>query len=379
MFSPVDNFHIMSTLTDDDAFTLSSIESRIAYLISQQFCTSAENNLSSTCANTLQKVVKQAIVSSEGGKRLRALLTIAAFNSFTDENNTSKIQKQSIFDIACALEVFQTAALIHDDIIDESALRRGKPSAYCALSASLNNKHIGAGLGIMLGDLLATESFDIARSAAKNFTYNEELLEAFASMQKNVGIGQVLDLSIEMMDLSDPLQLAKSSLNVFRWKTASYTTVAPLTLGFLAGSMKPDEAYELALLIGDPLGIAFQLADDLLDIVSDSKHTGKPIGGDIREGKRAVLLADALQYGNSEERDTLLKAYLSKSRSEDDVEKIIKIYYSTGAIENSIKRISKLWQESRKAIDNSQLTSSGKNLLHSISERFIPEVWRNVQ
>lgn len=379
MFSPVDNFHIMSTLTDDDAFTLSSIESRIAYLISQQFCTSAENNLSSTCANTLQKVVKQAIVSSEGGKRLRALLTIAAFNSFTDENNTSKIQKQSIFDIACALEVFQTAALIHDDIIDESALRRGKPSAYCALSASLNNKHIGAGLGIMLGDLLATESFDIARSAAKNFTYGEELLEAFASMQKNVGIGQVLDLSIEMMDLSDPLQLAKSSLNVFRWKTASYTTVAPLTLGFLAGSMKPDEAYELALLIGDPLGIAFQLADDLLDIVSDSKHTGKPIGGDIREGKRAVLLADALQYGNSEERDTLLKAYLSKSRSEDDVEKIIKIYYSTGAIENSIKRISKLWQESQKAIDNSQLTSSGKNLLHSISERFIPEVWRNVQ
>lgn len=379
MFSPVDNFHIMSTLTDDDAFTLSSIESRIAYLISQQFCTSAENNLSSTCASTLQKVVKQAIVSSEGGKRLRALLTIAAFNSFTDENNTSKIQKESIFDIACALEVFQTAALIHDDIIDESALRRGKPSAYCALSASLNNKHIGAGLGIMLGDLLATESFDIARSAAKNFTYNEELLEAFASMQKNVGIGQVLDLSIEMMDLSDPLQLAKSSLNVFRWKTASYTTVAPLTLGFLAGSMKPDEAYELALLIGDPLGIAFQLADDLLDIVSDSKHTGKPIGGDIREGKRAVLLADALQYGNSEERDTLLKAYLSKSRSEDDVEKIIKIYYSTGAIENSIKRISKLWQESQKAIDNSQLTSSGKNLLHSISERFIPEVWRNVQ
>ena len=379
MFSPVDNFHIMSTLTDDDAFTLSSIESRIAYLISQQFCTSAENNLSSTCANTLQKVVKQAIVSSEGGKRLRALLTIAAFNSFTDENNTSKIQKQSIFDIACALEVFQTAALIHDDIIDESALRRGKPSAYCALSASLNNKHIGAGLGIMLGDLLATESFDIARSAAKNFTYNEEVLEAFASMQKNVGIGQVLDLSIEMMDLSDPLQLAKSSLNVFRWKTASYTTVAPLTLGFLAGSMKPDEAYELALLIGDPLGIAFQLADDLLDIVSDSKHTGKPIGGDIREGKRAVLLADALQYGNSEERDALLKAYLSKSRSEDDVEKIIKIYYSTGAIENSIKRISKLWQESQKAIDNSQLTSSGKNLLHSISERFIPEVWRNVQ
>lgn len=379
MFSPVDNFHTMSTLTYDDTCTLSSIESRIAHLISQQFCTKAKNNLSSTCAKTFKQVVDQAIDSSEGGKRLRALLTVAAFNSVADENKTSKIQKQSIFDIACALEVFQTAALIHDDIIDESALRRGKPSAYCALSAALNNQHIGTGLGLMLGDLLAAESFDITRIAAKNFTYGDELLSAFADMQKNVGIGQVLDLSIEMMDLSDPCQLAESSLNVFRWKTASYTTIAPLTLGFLAGSVKPDYAYELACNIGDSLGIAFQLADDLLDIVSDSKHTGKPIGGDIREGKRAVLLADALQYGNKQERDTLLKAYLSKSRSEDDVKQIIKIYYSTGAIDSSIKRINKLWQESQKAIDNSQLTNSGKNILHSISERFIPEVWRNVQ
>ena len=130
----------------------------------------------------------------------------------------------------------------------------------------------------MLGDLLATESFDIARNRAKNFTYGEELLAAFASMQRNVGIGQVLDLSIEMMQLDNPIQLAESSLNVFRWKTASYTTVAPLTLGFLAANMQPTEAYNLANSIGNSLGVAFQIADDLLDIVSDSKITGKPIG-----------------------------------------------------------------------------------------------------
>ena len=231
----------------------------------------------------------------------------------------------------------------------------------------------------MLGDLLATESFDITRGAAKHFAYDEELLAAFASMQRNVGIGQVLDLSIEMMQLDDPVKLAESSLNVFRWKTASYTTIAPLTLGLLAASMEPHEAYQLAHNIGDPLGIAFQLADDLLDIVSDSKHTGKPIGGDIREGKRAVLLADALQHSNKHEQDILLEAYTSDSRSEDDVQRIIQIYHTSGAIERSQQRIMNLWKQSQNAIDASSLNSNGKTILHTISQRFIPEAWRNVQ
>ena len=198
-------------------------------------------------------------------------------------------------------------------------------------------------------------------------------------MQRNVCIGQVLDLSIEMMQLDNPIQLAESSLNVFRWKTASYTTVAPLTLGFLAANMQPTEAYNLANSIGNSLGVAFQIADDLLDIVSDSKITGKPIGGDIREGKRAVLLADALQYGNDNEREILLKAYTSSTRSEDDVNKIIQIYHTSGAIEKSKKRIENLWNDSQQAIESSTLSDSGKAILHEISKRFIPEAWRNVQ
>ena len=380
MFSPVDNFHIMSTFVDSSC-TLKDIELRIASLISQQFQThvNINNHLSSTCAHTLQQVIRQAIVSSEGGKRLRALLMLAAFQSLADGNTIQKNQEQAIFDIACALEIFQTAALIHDDIIDESALRRGKPSAHYALSSACSNRHIGTGLGLMLGDLLATESFDITRGAAKHFAYDEELLAAFASMQRNVGIGQVLYLSIEMMQLDDPVKLAESSLNVFRWKTASYTTIAPLTLGLLAASMEPHEAYQLAHNIGDPLGIAFQLADDLLDIVSDSKHTGKPIGGDIREGKRAVLLADALQHSNKHEQDILLEAYTSDSRSEDDVQRIIQIYHTSGAIERSQQRIMNLWKQSQNAIDASSLNSNGKTILHTISQRFIPEAWRNVQ
>ena len=378
MFSPVDNFHSMSTLTDYHC-TLNDIESRIRTLILQQFSTTAASNLSSTCATTLQKVVEQAITSSEGGKRLRALLLLSTFQAVSGDTDTNEIQQQAIFDVACALEVFQTAALIHDDIIDESALRRGKPSAYCALSSAYNDQHIGTGLGLMLGDLLATASFVITNAASQHFVYSKEILEAFADMQKNVGVGQVLDLSIEMMQLDNPKQLAESSLNVFRWKTASYTTVAPLTLGFLAGHIPPQEAYELAQRIGDPLGIAFQIADDVIDIVSDSKHTGKPIGGDIREGTRAVLLADALQYGSATEQSVLRKAYTGASRSDDDVKQIIQIYYTSGAIDRSKQRIMELWNQSQQAIETSKLSDNAKTILHTISERFIPEAWRNVQ
>ena len=82
----------------------------------------------------------------------------------------------------------------------------------------------------------------------------------------------------------------EASLNVFRWKTASYTTIAPLEFGMLAAGIGKDDARKQALAVGLPLGLAFQLADDLLDVVSSSSNTGKPVGGDIREGKRTVLL-----------------------------------------------------------------------------------------
>ncbi len=359
----------------------SCIDTRISELIYNQFDSLACKNLISNCSETLKSVVSQAILSSQGGKRLRALLALKAFDAAKEsskENNGhfSNDSKSAMLNLACALEVFQTAALVHDDIIDESALRRGKPSAYCALSKATNSQHIGTGLGLMLGDILASQSFDISRKACENLQNPHEVLCEFANMQKNVGIGQILDLSIEMMSLDNPQKLAESSINVFRWKTASYTTIAPLALGFLAAGMQKDYAIDLANQIGDPLGIAFQLADDLLDIVSDSTHTGKPIGGDIKEGKRAVLLADALELCTPEDKLFLINAYTSSSRNEDDVKRIIDIYNKSGAISKSKERIHNLWVKSQEKISNSTLNANSKVILRNISSMFIPKEWQ---
>ena len=104
------------------------------------------------------------------------------------------------------------------------------------------------------------------------------MVSAFLNMHREVEIGQVLDLAVELNTLDDPEELASASLNVFRWKTASYTTIAPLEFGMLAAGLAPADARRLALAIGLPLGLAFQLADDLLDVIGSSRNTGKTGG-----------------------------------------------------------------------------------------------------
>ncbi|MCH9276527.1 polyprenyl synthetase family protein [Bifidobacterium amazonense] len=331
------------------AAEMTSIEPRIAELIRHSMALRETDGVAGPCAGVLRDVVSQALTSSEGGKRLRARLALAAFDQAT-HGDASDERRAGMLDLACAIEVFQTAALVHDDIIDESDLRRGKPSAHRALSQATHSDAIGRGLGIMLGDLLATASVDIADDASRRLASSDGIVAAFLNMHKEVEVGQVLDLAVELAPLDDPAALADASLNVFRWKTASYTTIAPIELALLAAGHDPDESRRTALAIGRPLGLAFQLADDLLDVVGSSSRTGKPVGGDIREGKRTVLLADALDMASPAERDELVDAFSAPSRGDDRVGRVIALFESTGAVARSRERIAALWDESRAAI-----------------------------
>ncbi len=282
----------------------------------------------------------QAVTSSEGGKRLRALLTLDAFRAFASQDVAER-DMDAVFDLACADEVFQTGALVHDDIIDDSDLRRGKPSAHRALATDTHSDAIGHGLGIMLGDMLATASVDIANKAACRLSSGSSVVSAFLNMHREVEIGQVLDLAVELNTLDDPEELAEASLNVFRWKTASYTTIAPLEFGMLAAGLAPADARRLALAIGLPLGLAFQLADDLLDVIGSSRNTGKPVGGDIREGKRTVLLADAIEAAGDVERRELIDMWEAESRDEAHVQachRIVRIHWCHRTFQGTDRR-----------------------------------------
>lgn len=216
-----------------DSSSIGAIETRIRELVHDYVgVNGTDAPITPALRPMFHAVADQALSSSEGGKRLRALLTLDAYDVLAGapDSTQSQSKRAKVLDFACAIEVFQTAALVHDDLIDDSDLRRGKPSAHCALTSFAGARNIGRGLGLMLGDMLATACTLIMEDASTGMVEHRRLVEAFLSMQRDVEVGKVLDLAIERMPLDDPQALAEASLDVFRWKTASYTTIAPLTL-----------------------------------------------------------------------------------------------------------------------------------------------------
>ncbi|NMN00371.1 serralysin [Bifidobacterium sp. DSM 109958] len=363
---------------------LSVLEPRIAALVAQHAGVPEGMTVPRTCRAVMDDVAGQAVTSSEGGKRLRALLALAAFDAARGDDPSDArgaARRDAVVDMACAIEVFQTAALVHDDIIDDSDLRRGRPSAHRALiddlAAAPQAESMGRGLGIMLGDLLATASVSIAHDAAVRLNASRPALRAFLAMHREVEIGQVLDLAVEQVPLDRPEILAQTSLSVFRWKTASYTTIAPIELGLIAAVVNPAKARAVAESIGVSLGLAFQLADDLIDVIGSTSSTGKPVGGDIREGKRTVLLADALQRADDAQRAELIRMFEAPERDGDDVARAIELFERTGAVERSRERIATLWSSAMRAVDDAAellgLSGARRETLAQACSRFIPE------
>ena len=338
----------------------------------EQYRAAVEDYLSALFAGSapydrLYDAMRYSVLS--GGKRIRPVLTL-------EFARLGGIDWHLALPYACALELVHNYSLIHDDLpcMDDDDLRRGKPSAHRALATDTHSDAIGHGLGIMLGDMLATASVDIANKAACRLGSGSSVVSAFLNMHREVEIGQVLDLAVELNTLDDPEELASASLNVFRWKTASYTTIAPLEFGMLAAGLAPADARRLALAIGLPLGLAFQLADDLLDVIGSSRNTGKPVGGDIREGKRTVLLADAIEAAGDVERRELIDMWEAESRDEAHVRRAIALFESTGAIARSKERIAGLWLESKAAIETLELSQDRKDMLTEACARFVPIV-----
>ena len=306
----------------------------------------------------MQDVAAQALLSDLGGKRLRALLLLAT--SRLSAGAADQQRELLALDQGCAIEIFQTGALVHDDIMDDSDERRGRPSAHRALAdaigkfapSSLTAKAragAGTGLGIMLGDLLATLSLRVAVRSLSDRKSTGMLVHPIVSrlltMQQDVEIGQVLDEANCVISLDDPQALIRNCEAIYLRKTASYTCVAPISIGLLLAGFPTKEADRWAQSIGRPLGLAFQISDDLKDIVPSARPTGKPLFGDLREGKRTMLLADALRLGSPDERRTLARLYTASSRSENDVRDIRRILVSSGSIDASFRRLADLREE----------------------------------
>ena len=248
-----------------------------------------------------------------GGKRFRALFCYWGWQAVSgvrteDRPVIDPLAEPSASDdlnavvlAASALEIFHAAALVHDDIMDNSDTRRGMPAAHRRFEGlhadsrwSGSARGFGQSAALLLGDLLlgwSDELFDTGIQLLASPDVRDAARAEFNTMRTQVTVGQYLDILEERAWNSFPEgdQLSRAH-RVIVYKSAKYSIEAPLAIGALLGGATPSQVAALRD-FGLPLGIAFQLRDDLLGVFGDPETTGKPAGDDLREGKRTVLIA----------------------------------------------------------------------------------------
>ncbi len=250
----------------------------------------------------------------QGGKRLRARFCLTGWEAVAETRDRAATPPPAVISAAASLEVFHAAALVHDDLIDNSDTRRGRPAAHRALQAAHARSGwagdaaaFGRSASVLLGDLLVAWSDDLFESglAAAPHDIAAAARAEYARMRRDVTIGQYLDIAEESAFLTAPdHEHAERALSVASLKSARFSVVQPLVIGAaLAGA---DAAQRAALSgFGHPIGMAFQLRDDVLGVFGDEAVTGKPSGDDLREGKRTVLIAYAREAVPASVRRTL--------------------------------------------------------------------------
>lgn len=208
------------------------------------------------------------------------------------------VEPDALWRLCASLEVFQAAALVHDDLIDNSDTRRGRPAAHRALEAehrtagwSGDAAAFGRSGAVLLGDLLVAWSDDLLEDALQGLPNAPAVRAEYARMRRDVTIGQFLDIAEESAwSVSSLDEHAERALRVISFKSARYSVAQPLRLGALLAGADAEQLDALES-FGMPLGMAFQLRDDVLGVFGDAALTGKPSGDDLREGKRTVLIA----------------------------------------------------------------------------------------
>ncbi|NIK60488.1 polyprenyl synthetase family protein [Kribbella shirazensis] len=303
----------------------------------------------------LTEQVQAARDATSGGKRLRPSFCYWGFRAAGGD------PALPILPAAASLEMLHVSALVHDDVMDSSDVRRGAPAAHRRFEALQRERAeksgyggdpvgFGVGAAILLGDLcliwadelLHTSGFDAAALARAE--------QYFDAVRVEVTAGQYLDLVAQASGESD-MDLA---LRVLRYKSATYTIERPLHIGAaLAGG----DAHLISALSGYglPLGEAFQLRDDLLGVFGDPALTGKPAGDDLREGKRTVLIAYAVDHASEAQLVEFDRLFGRPDLDDDEIQLLREILQDSRAVQACEDLITDRTEDALDALDRAPL------------------------
>lgn len=290
------------------------------------------SSFAQVCASIAQETDQLARVVDKlgrGGKRIRAQLCCCGWRAAGGPDS------DTIISIATALEIFHLFALIHDDLMDRSTLRRGVATAHVQLAQLHIGRawrgdadHFGSSAAILLGDALQVWADAIMGSVALPAERGDALRAAYGEMRLQLMAGQYLDILAECRD-----QLSiRDAMRVARYKSGCYSVADPLRLG--AVSAGADETLVSALgRIGEPVGEAFQIRDDIVGIVGRPSASGTSIGDDIKNGKHTIVVTAALARCNDSQGRRLRTLLGNTHIGDDDMAEAVNIIRESGAVE----------------------------------------------
>ena len=318
-----------------------------------------------------------------GGKRMRPSFCVWSYVATAGMPERDEIS--SLLTAAASLEVLHASALIHDDVMDSSDLRRGRPAAHRQFEALHANAGwlgdsatFGRAGAILLGDLLVMWSVAMLQGAGLEESALQRALPIVEAMRTEVTCGQYLDIVAQAHPLRQRAPAVGSILpglevaiddasRVVEYKAARYTVQRPCQIGAALGG-GDDRIYFALGAYGSPLGRAFQFRDDLLGVFGDPKLTGKPAGDDLREGKRTVLVAHAFANASEAGRTLLMRRLGDPTLDADGVAAIQQVLEESGARHAVESMITEGYERAMLALTDVDISDEGRLALTALAD-----------
>lgn len=296
------------------------------------------------------------------GKRVRPILFVIGYLGF------SKKPANGLYISALSMELLHDFMLVHDDIIDKSDTRRGKPSMHKQLNSYLakhkNAKFNGQDLSIVIGDVMYAMGLDAFLAIKENKDHKEEAVKQLIKAALYTGSGEFIELLYGIKEIS---KIQKSDIfKIYDYKTAYYTFASPLSIGaILAGAAKFET--EKLIQYGIFLGRAFQIKDDLLGMFNKESQIGKSNLTDLQEAKKTILIWYAYTHSNKKDKSKIAEILAKSKANRNDLLKMRRIISSSGALDYAKQEISDSVASAQRLIDSSGMKAQYKSFLNEYS------------
>ncbi len=302
------------------------------------------------------------------GKRLRPYLTYLGYSAGGEANS------EVAYGLGMALELYHSALLVHDDIMDRDLVRHGTPNVMGKYRQRLSETdetrrdQLSMSMGLLSGDLLFGLSIDEVLKLPVPDTIKTTLLAHMTQLNTFECAGQQLDA---LLQTRDPLQVSVDELQaMYVNKTARYSYVTPLEFGAIVGGLSQETRDGLTE-YGLALGVAFQVVDDVLGVFGNEVTLGKPVTSDLEEGKKTILMSHALALTNADERAFLLDLLNDGVVSDTHFERTKQILESCGALQATLDMASELGEKARASIQPLEIDTSVKEQLEFLIDKSI--------